>query len=187
MPHSRPFRWLRLCAALLALLVSAPAPLPAARITMDDLARIHDKLIQTSVGYGAIPSIYRPRYGSAADADLSMDKQDQVFVVMFPDGPRIYPQRIMVWHQVVNEIIEDIAYAVTYCPITGCLAAYVANVDGLNLIFDTEGRLYDGNTVLIDRNTGSLWLQLLGMGIEGQLMGRGLNMLPVYWTTWAAA
>ena len=38
MPHARPFRWLRLCAALLALLVFAPAPLPAVRITMDDLS-----------------------------------------------------------------------------------------------------------------------------------------------------
>ena len=159
----------------------------AAPPTMDDLAALNDKLIQTSVGYGDIPSLYRPRYGQAADMDLSMDKQEPVFVVMLPNGPHIYPQRIMVWHQVVNELIDDIAYAITYCPITGCLAAYVSGLNGLNLLLDADGRLYDGNSVLIDRNTGSLWLQILGMSFDGQLMGRGLNMLPVFWTTWSAA
>lgn len=155
--------------------------------SMEELARINSKLLETSVTYGAIPSLYRPQYGRVKDADLSMDKSDPVFIVEFPNGPRIYPQRIMVWHMVVNELIDDVAYAVTYCPITGTLAAYDASMGGANLIFDAEGRLYDGNAVLMDRNTGSLWLQLLGMAFEGMLTGRGMPLLPVYWTSWQAA
>ena len=171
---------------LLGLGLFTPAPAPAIPKSMAELSRITDKLLQTSVSYGAIPSMYRPRYGRIMDADLAMESGDQVFVVQFPDGPRVYPQRIMVWHMVVNEVINDTAYAITYCPITGSLAAYQATLDGAQLIFDAEGRLYDGNAVLMDRNTGSLWLQILGMAFEGPLTGRGLNMLPVYWTTWGA-
>lgn len=155
--------------------------------TLEGLARINDKLLQTSVSYGAIPSLYRPQTIKAMEMDLSLEGNDPVFIVSFPTGVRIYPQRLMVWHMVVNEILDDVAYLVSYCPITGTLAAYYARMDGANLIFDAEGRLYDGNAVLIDRNTGSLWLQILGMAFEGPLTGRGLPLLPVYWTTWQAA
>ena len=154
---------------------------------LDQLAAVSKKLVQTSVSYGAIPALYRPRYDRVQDADLNMSRNEPVFVVMLPEGPRIYPQNIMVWHQVVNEVIDDAAYVVTYCPITGTLMAYNASMHGLYLIFDLEGRLYDGNSVLIDRNSGSLWLQETGMAFDGPFLGRGMPMLPVFWTTWGAA
>lgn len=154
--------------------------------SLEQLAEISNKLTTTSVSYGAIPSLYRPRFDRVTDADLSMGREDQVFVVMLPDGPRLYPQKYLAWHQVVNEVINDTAYAITYCPITGTLMAYNASMGGLNLIFDAEGRLYDGNAILIDRNSGSLWLQETGMAFEGPLLGRGMPTLPVFWTTWSA-
>ena len=163
------------------------APVSARPQNLRQLSEITNKLTETSVSYGAIPALYRPRYDRVQDADLNMSQEDVVFVVMLPGGPRIYPQRFMVWHQVVNELIDDVAYAVTYCPITGTLMAYNASMNGLNLIFDLEGRLYDGNSVLIDRNSGSLWLQETGMAFEGPLLGRGMPTIPVFWTTWGAA
>lgn len=162
-------------------------PVSARPQNLQQLAEITNKLTETSVSYGAIPALYRPRYDRVQDADLNMSQEDVVFVVMLPGGPRIYPQRFMVWHQVVNELIDDVAYAVTYCPITGTLMAYNASMNGLNLIFDLEGRLYDGNSVLIDRNSGSLWLQETGMAFDGPLLGRGMPTIPVFWTTWGAA
>ena len=172
---------------LFCLLFLLPAGSQGRPQSFRDLKRIADNLVVTSIKYGAIPAIFNPSYIKVQEADLSMEREEIVFVVMMPDGPHIYPQKILVWHQLVNELIDDNAYVVTYCPITGTLAAYDASMNGLNLLFDNEGRLFDGNSVLIDRNTGSLWLQELGMAIEGPLMGRGLPMLTVYWTTWGAA
>ena len=172
---------------LFCLLLLLPSGSQGRPQSYQDLKRIADNLVVTSIKYGAIPAIFNPSYIKVQEADLSMEREEIVFVVMMPDGPHIYPQKILVWHQLVNELIDDNAYVVTYCPITGTLAAYDASMNGLNLLFDNEGRLFDGNSVLIDRNTGSLWLQELGMAIEGTLMGRGLPMLTVYWTTWGAA
>ena len=175
-------------AATLLLVLGMTVPYAAARPrTMDDLGKISERLLSTGVEYGAIPSLYRPQYNRIQDGNLSSSDEEIVFVVLLPDGPRIYPQRIMVWHQVVNEIVDDMAYAITYCPTTGTLMAYDASMSGLNLIFDPEGRIVDGNSVLIDRNSGSLWLQETGMAFAGPLMGRGLPMLPVFWTNWGAA
>ena len=165
----------------------SPSPCLAKPQSMADLQDIANNLVVTKIKHGAIPAIYNPTYMKVQEADLSMERDVVVFVVMLPDGVHIYPQKILVWHQIVNELIDDYAFVITYCPITGTLAAFNASLRGMNLLFDTEGRLYDGNSVLIDRNTGSLWLQELGMAIEGPLVGRGLNMLEVYWTTWGPA
>ncbi len=154
---------------------------------LQELANINKKLTESGIEYGQIPSLYRPRFDRMQDAGLSMNSDDVVFVVILPDGPRIYPQKYLVWHQVINEVVDDQAYAITYSPITGGFAAYDASMGGLNLIFDAEGRLYDGNSVLIDRNSGSLWLQELGMAFDGSLLGRGMPIVPCYWTTWGPA
>lgn len=88
------------------------------RAACKKLAAINGKLIETGVKYGSIPSLY-PRYDAVLDANLSLSDDEVVFVVMLPGGARIYPQRIMVWHQVVNEIVDGKAYAITYCPTDG--------------------------------------------------------------------
>ncbi|MDO5484364.1 MAG: DUF3179 domain-containing protein [Desulfovibrionaceae bacterium] len=173
---------------LLALSLGLAVSMAQARPqNLQDLAAINKRLMTTSIGYGDIPSLYRPRYDRVQDAMLTMSKDDIVFVVMLPGGPRIYPQRIMVWHQVVNEVLDDRAYTITYCPGTGTVMAYDASMSGMNLIFDVDGRLYEGNSILVDRTSGSLWLQELGIAFDGPLLGRGLPMLPVFWTTWEAA
>jgi hypothetical protein len=172
------------CLILLLLSPAQPAAVPKSE---RELARIADKLTETSTAYGSIPSLYRPRYLRVIDAALSLGKDEVVFVARLPGGVRIYPQRIMVWHEVINELIDDHAYAVTYCPISGSLAVYDAALGGVNLIFDAEGRLFEGNTVLIDRNSGSLWIQMMGMAFDGPLRGRGMPILPVFWTTWGYA
>ncbi len=172
---------------LLTFLFSFASEALAVPKSLEELSAISKKRIQTTVGHGGIGSFYRPTFGRMMDADLSLQPNEPVFVVAFPEGTRIYPQRIMVWHQVSNELMGHNAYAVTYCPITGTLAAYDSDLDGMDLFFDAHGDLYDGNTILIDRNTGSLWVQGLGMAFEGALTGRGLAKIPVFWTTWEAA
>ena len=167
------------------LLLGLPLQALALPRTPQELARISDKLTETSTAYGSIPSLYRPQYTRVIDAALSLGKDEVVFVVLLPEGGvRIYPQRIMVWHQVVNEVIDDHAYAITYCPISGGMVALDAQIDGMNLIFDADGRLFEGNTVLVDRNSGSLWMQMAALAFEGPLLGRGLPILPAYWTSW---
>ncbi len=184
------FSFSRLCRMLpllLFCLVSLGSHAHARPRNLQELADINKRLTESGIQYGQIPSLYRPRFDRMQDAGLSMNGDDVVFVVMLPDGPRIYPQKYLVWHQVINELIDDVAYAITYSPITGSFAAYDASMGGLNLILDAEGRLYDGNSVLIDRNSGSLWLQELGMAFDGSLLGRGLPLVPSFWTTWEPA
>jgi len=185
--HSNKKKFICLLGTLALVIFSYAQTICAMPKSEKDLSAINDELLETTVTYSQIPTIFKPEYIRVVDASLSMEPQDVVFIVDFPEGPRIYPQRIMVWHQVVNEIFKGKSYAVTYCPITGTLAAYDSNLSGMNLMFDVDGRLHESNAVLIDRNTGSLWLQLFGMSFDGPFKGEGMIHVPVYWTRWKYA
>ncbi len=155
--------------------------------TIEELQSFSERVTETSVGYGQIPAIFEPRFLPVIDAALTMDHEEVVFIGFFPDGIRIFPQKIMVWHEVINGSSKGIEYCVTYSPLSGSVAIYNRKVDKVTLQFDNFGTLYNSNSVLIDRNTGSLWSQLLGMAFEGPMFGKGLGIYPVWWSTWRLA
>jgi hypothetical protein len=53
-------------------------------------------------------------------------------------------------------------------------------------VFLVSGLLYRRNLLLYDRETESLWSQLLSQAVTGPLAGKSLNFLPAENTTWAA-
>lgn len=185
----------RLLSLFFILILAMPTYLLARPQSLEQLAEIMQHVLPVAMP-GPITSLYRPNFDTVRAAELKFSDQEPMFIAMLPGGPKIYPQQYLLWHQVVNEVIDDHAYAVTYCPTTGTLMVYDAQIQGVNLIFDVEGHetqagfygfLYDGNSVLMDRNTGSLWLQETGMAFDGVMLGRGMATLPVFWTTWEYA
>lgn len=188
--NNRGFRYVRhffACLAVVGVCYACAASAQAMPRTLKELQAITDQLTKTGLIHGDIPSLNSPDFLPMNEASMNLEALDQVFVVPLPDGVRIYPQKTMVWHQVVNEVIKGTPYCVTYCPISGVLAVYDSKVNNTNLILDAEGRLFNSNTILIDRNTGSLWSQMLGMAFDGPLAGSGMRILPCYWTSWRYA
>jgi hypothetical protein len=53
------------------------------------------------------------------------------------------------------------------------------------LEFGVSGKLIMNVLVMYDRQTDSLWSQLLGEAVEGELKGQKLEYLPSWQTTWA--
>lgn len=54
------------------------------------------------------------------------------------------------------------------------------------LNFGVSGKLWHGVLVMKDRETGSLWTQLDGRALEGELEGDLLEHVESTWTTWSA-
>jgi hypothetical protein len=61
---------------------------------------------------------------------------------------------------------------------------YARRIDDKELTFGVSGSLIRNNLVMYDHQTDSLWSQLLGMAIEGQMKGTRLEHLPSQLTTW---
>ncbi len=165
----------------------SPSTASALPRSLAELKDIPDELTQTGIVHGDIPSINTYTILPMNEALMSLEPDDPVFIVPLPDAVHIYPQKVLVWHEVVNEVIKGEPYCISYSPLSGSLAVYYARADQQNLIFDADGRLFNSNTTLIDRNTGSLWSQIWGMAFDGPLKGTGLNILPCYWTRWKYA
>jgi hypothetical protein len=131
-------------------------------------------------GKDGIPAIDKPRFMSAAEAERFLRPKDVVFGVVHNGKVRAYPQRIMVWHEVVNDTLGGENVSLTYCPLTGSALAFLAGETS----FGVSGKLLNSNVVLYDRATDSRWPQLLRAAIEGPQAGQQLQQVPVVWTTW---
>jgi len=61
---------------------------------------------------------------------------------------------------------------------------YSRIIDGEEYTFGVSGKLIMNVLVMYDRQTGTLWSQLLGEAVDGPLKGTKLEFLPAWQTTW---
>jgi len=62
---------------------------------------------------------------------------------------------------------------------------YSREINGEEYTFGVSGKLLMNVLVMYDRQTRSLWSQLLGEAVEGPLKGTKLEYLPSWQTTWS--
>lgn len=132
-----------------------------------------------------IPSIDNPNYTSAAEADEWMLPHDIVFGVDYEGFVAAYPQRILVWHEVANEEINNQKVSITYCPLTGTAIGFKGEyTPKISAEFGVSGKLINSNLLMYDRVSDSYWPQILGQAINGPARGIRLEEFPIVWTTW---
>jgi hypothetical protein len=146
------------------------------------LAAFRQALQSGGPGKDGIPSIDSPRFQSAGEADATLDDGDKVIGLYVDGEARAYPQRILVWHEIVNDEVGGKAVSVTYCPLTGTALGFERGDTQLGV----SGKLVNSNLVMYERATDSEWPQILGVAIDGPLAGQGLEEFRVFWTTWGA-
>lgn len=132
-----------------------------------------------------IPSIDKPKYTTAKEADGWLLPDDVVFGLQQGGFIAAYPQRILVWHEIVNERVADQPISVTYCPLTGTAMGFHGDLSsGVSTQFGVSGKLVNSNLLMYDRASDSYWPQVLGKAIAGPAKGLTLREFPLTWTTW---
>lgn len=135
-------------------------------------------------GKDGIPSIDKAKFINAGDAGF-LKNEDRVLGIVIKGVSKAYPIKILNWHEIVNDSIADVFFTITYCPLCGTGMAFDSRVNGQLLSFGVSGLLYNSDVLLYDRETESLWSQLLSKAITGKHKNTTLKMLPVLHTTWA--
>lgn len=184
--ENRPALFVTLAAALLA--ASAMIPTLAADsngFQLDNALVPVDEIHAGGPVRDGIPSIDRPQFVSARDADF-LRGHDGVLGIVRGGVARAYPIRIMNWHEIVNDEIAGERIAITYCPLCGTGVAFVSESGGRPLGFGVSGLLYNSDMLLYDRETESLWSQIKKQAVAGPLARRKLTALPLTHTTWSA-
>lgn len=131
-----------------------------------------------------IPPIEEPVY-LPANKDGYLDATDIVFGLHYGNITIAYPQRILVWHEIVNDVYNGEKMSITYCPLTGSAIAFHGIINGTDeTTFGTSGKLVNSNLVMYDRATNSYWPQILSQAINQPSKGNGLHRIQMFWTTW---
>ncbi|MGH9009946.1 MAG: DUF3179 domain-containing protein [Acidimicrobiia bacterium] len=136
-----------------------------------------------------IPPIDQPRFHPTGDVDFLRDTEP-VLALQIGDDARAYPVQILIWHEIVNDVVGGLPATVTYCPLCNSAVAYDRRVGERILDFGTSGRLYQSALVMYDRQTESLWSHFTGQAVAGVLTGTELTLFPlstVSWADWRAA
>src|SRR3989338_233281 len=133
-----------------------------------------------------IPSIDAPKFIPANKADWLSDSELGLGII-YKDEARFYPFRILVYHEIVNDFIQDNPILVTYCPLCFTGIGFIREIDGGPVEFCVSGKLYNSELVMYDRKTDSYWLQTLGKAVLGPLTGTKLKKIvsdTVLWGDW---
>ncbi len=133
----------------------------------------------------SIPALDEPTFISPHEATWLTDREP-VIAVQHRGEARAYPLQIMTWHEIVNDTIGGTPVAVTFCPLCNTAIAFERPlIDGTPTTFGTSGKLINSNLLMYDRATRSLWPQVTGTALTGELNGQSLPRVPAQIVAWA--
>ncbi len=144
----------------------------------------YDEILSGGPPKDGIPAIDAPRFVSVQEADGWLEPQEPVILVEVGDVAKAYPIQILMWHEIVNDVIGDVPLTVTFCPLCNTGIAFERTFDGQVLDFGTTGRLRFSNLIMYDRQTETWWQQATGDGIVGEFTGRRLTFVPASMVSW---
>jgi hypothetical protein len=135
-------------------------------------------------GKDGIPAVDSPRLIAVEEVGF-LDDREPVIELVVDGEARAYPIQILIWHEIVNDVVGGVPVAVTFCPLCNTAIAFDRRVGGRTLDFGTTGNLRNSDLVMYDRETESWWQQFGGEALVGDLTGAKLEQLPSRIVAWA--
>lgn len=199
---------MHLAFAILLFLISTPGALaqnaPAAwmkewpetdfkRITVDVSE------IDSNISRDSIPSIDNPRFVALRDVeieeggflvgtrkyarqirqgDIALSRREPVISFVENGDARAYPLRILMFHEIVNDVVGGRPVAITYCPLCNAAVVFERRLEGQPVEFGTTGKLRRSDLIMYDRTSFTWWQQFTGKGLVGRHAGSELVRLP---------
>jgi hypothetical protein len=145
-----------------------------------EFENLRDEVLSGGPPKDGIPSVDEPTFRDAGRADEELRAEDVVFGLVRNSEVKAYPQKILVHHEITNDVVGGEPVAVTYCPLTGTAMGFRRG----ETTFGVSGKLLNNNLVMYDRATDSRWPQVLGTAISGEFEGESLQEFRLLWTTW---
>ncbi len=186
--HDEAFRWL--IASLLVATVGLMAPPATAEPENFDLWKSEfpkTDFTRTTVALeeirddgnlrDTISSIDSPRFQPVSDLS-AMGLLEPVLSLIINGDARAYPLRLLLWHEIVNDVVGGVPVLVSYCPLCNSGVVYDRRIDGEVLDFRNTGRIRHFDMVMYDRQSESWWQQFTGEAIVGAKSGSLMKVVP---------
>lgn len=149
----------------------------------DDWLVNPDFIVQAALP-NAIPAIYNPNFKVVRTKELFIEGNHQgsdlILALRVNDEERIYPERVLEYHEVVNDAFGDLNVVISFCPLTG--TGFCWNSDNRN--FFVSGLLHNANLIMTDWESNSQWSQMYGRSIFGAIKGTEMRQLQIIEMNW---
>lgn len=132
-----------------------------------------------------ISPIDTPQFIPVNEAEEWLEDREPIVFVQVGDDARAYPIQILIWHEIVNDVVGNEPLIVSFCPLCNTAIAFKRTFDGEVLDFGTTGRLRYSNLIMYDRQTETWWQQATGDAIAGEYTGAQLEFYPTSMISWA--
>ncbi len=132
----------------------------------------------------SIRSIDNPVFLQVADNLEILDPAEPVVALEINGDARAYPVRVMVSHEIVNDVVGGVPIAITYCPLCNSAVTYIREINGVETTFGISGLLFASALIMYDRATESLWTHFDGRAVVGVLAGAQLESIPSPLLAW---
>jgi hypothetical protein len=119
-----------------------------------------------------IPPIDEPTFEGTESASDWLERREPVVTFELDGRARAYPLGLLISREIVNDDFAGTPVAITYCPLCNSAVGFDRRVDGVS------GLLRNSDLVMWDDATVSLWQQITGEAIVGELTGTQLRLIP---------
>ncbi|MCK5701432.1 MAG: DUF3179 domain-containing protein [Cyclobacteriaceae bacterium] len=137
-------------------------------------------------GKDGIPALLNPE-NTGVNQITYLSDNDLVVGFQSGDQARAYPHKILDWHEIINDEVNGINVAITYCPLTGTGIAWDRKIREEITTFGVSGLLFNTNLIPYDRLTDSNWSQMRLDCVNGELLGDEIptyHLVETTWKTW---
>jgi hypothetical protein len=138
--------------------------------------------IQIVMPKGSFPRIDYPKFFDKKQGLKAYFSKEPVIAVEINGKAKAYPLNILTFHEITNDSLGGVPILATYCPLCNSGLVFNRKLKHNNkeylLEFDVSGMLRKSDMVMLDRNTETLWQQLMGTAIVGELDEAQLDIIP---------
>ena len=136
--------------------------------------------------FNPFPLAINPTYRKVNEIDF-IKKGSLVAMVSFKDVIKIYPYQYISKFESINDQLDDVNIALTYCPITQSTLCWDRDYKNTSMVLRASGYLHKDKLVAHDAESDTYWSQMLAECIKGKYAGESNTTYNFIETTWGIA
>lgn len=133
--------------------------------------------------FSPFPLAINPTYRKVNEIDF-IKKGSLVAMVSFKDVIKVYPYQYISRFESINDQLNDVNIALTYCPITQSTLCWDRDYKNSSMVLRASGYLHKDNLVAHDAESNTYWSQMRAECIQGKYAGESITTYNTIETKW---
>ena len=149
---------------------------------------VSEEFVFRGAASDGIPAINEPEFVVHSNKQIItsglLQDNDELIIVSIDGTTKIYPVKILNYHEIINDNIANEYFSVCYAPFTGTSSVWNRSFGAARIQFGVSGLVYNNNILMFDRSTNSYWNQILEVSVNGAFLSTKPERLSYFRTTW---